>query len=405
MKHNYDKENVNKGRGRPKKEFEEKIYLSKMNKKYNKFLDQEKKGYEYIISFTELENIFTLLFNNYKNDIFTTSDKIEKNPFYSLLKENWEKEVPNLDKESYNSMLNCIPPVLLVNKPPIDVVLFKYLKYATKIFDKEYFLFVFKFIILFRQYVNLEKKASVNIKYIKSNKREYTQLYDASIIPDFFNDFIVNFMENRNYFDLNKDKDGYIKYCWSFGNDGRSYLYGKDIEPLKEAQHNFIVFGRHSNILKKYSKIYTFVTSNDIYNRMIQTKHFFKKIYKIRSECPQLERIARCPQLERIVRCSQLERIDTNEKLEISNINYTDYKYQEGDIVYLDPPYEGTQDYGNVFGSKQFYDWCISRPYQVWFSSYKISDKRFRLVYARELFNSLNSDNVCFNFECLYTNK
>ena len=206
MKHNYDKENANKGRGRPKKEFEEKIYLSKMNKKYNKFLDQEKKGYEYIISFTELENIFTLLFNNYKNDIFTTSDKIEKNPFYSLLKENWEKEVPNLDKESYNSMLNCIPPVLLVNKPPIDVVFFKYLKYATKIFDKEYFLFVFKFIILFRQYVNLEKKASVNIKYVKSNKREYTQLYDASIIPDFFNDFIVNFMENRNYFDLNKDK-------------------------------------------------------------------------------------------------------------------------------------------------------------------------------------------------------
>lgn len=50
-------------------------------------------------------------------------------------------------------------------------------------------------------------------------------------------------------------------------------------------------------------------------------------------------------------------------------------------------------------------DWGIPRPYQVWFSSYKISDKRFRLVYARELFNSLNSDNVCFNFECLYTNK
>ena len=51
-----------------------------------------------------------------------------------------------------------------------------------------------------------EKKRSINNEYITENKKEYTQLYDSSVIPDFFNDFLVDFMENRNYFLLDKDE-------------------------------------------------------------------------------------------------------------------------------------------------------------------------------------------------------
>ena len=97
---------------------------------------------------------------------------------------------------------------------------------------------------------------------------------------------------------------------------------------------------------------------------------------------------------------------DLNKKVEISNISYDEYEYQDGDIVYLDPPYENTGDYGTVFDSQKFYDWCYSRPYQVWFSSYKISDKRFKLVFAKQLRCTLSSTNKnCKHFECLYTNK
>ena len=47
-----------------------------------------------------------------------------------------------------------------------------------------------------------------------------------------------------------KDTDGYIKTCWSFGNDGESYLYGKDIEEYKHQGHDFCVSGTPISDLK-----------------------------------------------------------------------------------------------------------------------------------------------------------
>ena len=51
-------------------------------------------------------------------------------------------------------------------------------------------------------------------------------------------------------------------------------------------------------------------------------------------------------------------------------------------MVYCDVPYEqtgkaGCDDYGVNFDSKAFYEWAKSREYQVFFSSYEISDKSF----------------------------
>ena len=111
-------------------------------------------------------------------------------------------------------MINCTPAVAIVNKPPIDCIFFQYLKYVSNIIKEDYVVFILKFLIIFRQYINIEKKQSINIDYIDENKKEYTQLYDSSVIPDFFNDFLVDFMENRNYFFL--DKNEIIKFIEYF---------------------------------------------------------------------------------------------------------------------------------------------------------------------------------------------
>lgn len=104
----------------------------------------------------------------------------------------------------------------------------------------------------------------------------------------------------------------------------------------------------------------------------------------------------------------QLEQLTRLEKRTIDciNISYADYEYQDGDIVYLDPPYEGTAEYSGGFDHKAFYDWAATRDYQIWFSSYKnISDNRFKMVYAIKLKSSLGAGNKAVNYECLYTNR
>ena len=205
MKHSFGKENEKKGRGRPKKEFFEEEYINKMEKKYNKFLEDKKKINENKIDFEIIKEVFEEMFNNYKKELFGSIENIEKNTFFNLFKDNWEKDNLNLEKQSYSSMINCTPSVAIINKPPIDCIFFQYLKYVSNIINKDYVVFIFKFIIIFRQYINKEKIRSINKEYITENKKEYTQLYDSSVIPDFFNDFLVDFMENRNYFLLDKD--------------------------------------------------------------------------------------------------------------------------------------------------------------------------------------------------------
>ena len=47
---------------------------------------------------------------------------------------------------------------------------------------------------------------------------------------------------SREEFFKHKDEDPFIRVCWSFGNKGDTYMYGKPIEPYKKACHYAIVY-------------------------------------------------------------------------------------------------------------------------------------------------------------------
>ena len=163
----------------------------------------------------------------------------------------------------------------------------------------------------------------------------------------------------RELFEELKSTDAYVKYIWSFGNNGQGYLWGKDIEDIKcTACHSIM-----DETLKE--------------RRLSYMK--FVKMLKERLSDYRLEPVERLQSLEHLQGLQQLEAL---QRLEVLNISYEAYEYQPGDVVYCDIPYEQTgkgkcNDYGVSFDSLNFYNWAKNRDYQVYFSSYDISDDSF----------------------------
>ena len=78
------------------------------------------------------------------------------------------------------------------------------------------------------------------------------------------------------------------------------------------------------------------------------------------------------------------------------------------DLIVTDPPYENTVRYNNQdFDSKAFYEWVKTRPYQVWFSSYEISDDSFykEKIFSLQRIMSNAQDKKSYANEYLYSNK
>ena len=209
--------------------------------------------------------------------------------------------------------------------------------------------------------------------------------------------FKPNFVTRTMFFD-SMEKDGYIKYIWSFGTGGSGYLFGFDRERFKHARHDFVVFGKPSRLLDP--RRMKAVKSKDIHKRRMEFSGWRRKEKK-NAGLYMLE------QLQRLERLQQLEQIPKLERLELSIKSYEEYEYQEGDVVYCDPPYEGTRKYDDGgFDHYAFYKWAATRPYQIWFSSYPNISYDFKKVYAIKLNSTLSRDNNSrAEFEVLYTNK
>lgn len=57
--------------------------------------------------------------------------------------------------------------------------------------------------------------------------------------------------------------------------------------------------------------------------------------------------------------------------IDFTSFDYRDYQYEEGDVVYCDPPYSGTKGYdGREFDNDTFWDWVRTRDYPVYVSEY-----------------------------------
>ena len=215
-KHGYGINGEKRARGRPKKEcLNENICNNNPQNKFIFFFQEEHRKIsdeQEIINLDIIKHYITTIFKQCKESVFTDIESIEKYDFYNFIEENWDKDEPQLIQECYSSGINMNLPLkdnneninnIKVQTYNIDCVFFLYLKEFYKLVNEKYFWFILKFLILFRECLNLSKKDTL-IKIGES--KDFCQLYNAEIIPEMFNEFLLDFMEPYDYYGLNKDE-------------------------------------------------------------------------------------------------------------------------------------------------------------------------------------------------------
>ena len=81
-----------------------------------------------------------------------------------------------------------------------------YLKEFAGKTNKDYFWFMIKFAVLFRECIKKKKKNFVKNEKNEEKNKFYTQVYNAETVPEICNDFFVEFMEPHDFFGMLKDE-------------------------------------------------------------------------------------------------------------------------------------------------------------------------------------------------------
>ena len=90
---------------------------------------------------------------------------------------------------------------------------------------------------------------------LRGKYKNYT-INDIADTQDLFYYAIMSKYQNetrwisREDFYKLKDNDAYVRYLWSFGNNGKNYLYSREVEPYKKALHYARVFNDFSEFNK-----------------------------------------------------------------------------------------------------------------------------------------------------------
>ena len=219
-KHGYELNNDKKIRGRPRKDNVQENPTMQSQNKYNSFFKNDTRKPQSLDQtmnddLNNLEIIKKFLTDAFRHcctehpEISEKYGNIEQYPLYKLVIDNWGKEVPEIEHESYlddSRNKNKNEPLKKIKQPNVDSLFYLYLKEFSTKTNKDYFWFIVKFIVLFREGINILKKDMVTEEVINGDKTEFTQIYNAEEIPEVCNDFFLDFMEPKRFFGLNKEE-------------------------------------------------------------------------------------------------------------------------------------------------------------------------------------------------------
>ena len=184
---------------------------------------------------------------------------------------------------------------------------------------------------------------------------------------------------SRDDFFKMRDADAYVRVCWSFGNNGRSYLYGRGIEPYKRALHHAVVFGDFAPLSELCPEVVDSCRAalSGVEERGARRVEIGRAVVRWLKANGTPEMLLNNP----LYRSSKfkggrvdfLESLESLERLERLNMDYRDVPLPEGCVVYCDPPYAGTDGYGvkkDAFDSDTFWEWARKCERPLFISEY-----------------------------------
>lgn len=175
-----------------------------------------------------------------------------------------------------------------------------------------------------------------------------------------------------------KDEDAYVRLCFSFGNDQKTYCYSREIEPYKRAFHYAVMFNDFKPFENLGIKLNISKTFNSDYERRI---HIRRHLIAIRKD-------------KHAGYLQSLERLERLQRLQPLQLDYRDVPIPKNDyIVYCDPPYVNTKSYLNSFNHDEFYKWALSIK-NLFISEYEMPEPFNRIEMRRKTctFSALKND-------------
>ena len=166
------------------------------------------------------------------------------------------------------------------------------------------------------------------------------------------------------------------KYCASFGNNGKTYLYGEDIEELKTTAEMMLSSSKLEDRLKFYRKFIGFLLGD-----------------------PSDEKLHSLEKLQELNQLKHLERLQRLERLDIFDIDYSEF-----DVVYFDIPYKGTNKYDFEFDYDRFYSFFASLGKPAFLSEYNAPFEVIATFDKEQIFAPYVSTGKIESLEKLYFN-
>lgn len=186
-------------------------------------------------------------------------------------------------------------------------------------------------------------------------------------------------ISREDFFRL-KNTDPYVRICFSFGNDQKTYCYG-DIEPYKRAFHYAVMF----NDFKPFAELGILIPDYVLNG----CKNTYEKRLRIKKILIQIRKDKHAGDLQSLQSLESLGRLQSLESLERLQSLQGDYKTisipaDKSYVIYCDPPYKNTSSYLDDFNHEEFYKWALKQD-NCYISEYNMPDSFVRIALKSKL--------------------